>query len=350
MTLGFCPRGCRKAGSCTPFRIGMRTPLVHFPRCRVGGRAGPGTPRSPKPAVLPSAPHTGRSRETPPTPGIKGGLRHPTSNILATHPKPPPSALTHSLGPRGDPATRTARGAAPHPAPSHSQAEEPSSSLPAAPPPRALRSRGRRGSSRPPGSGPAALPEKRWLGGEVRAPFGSAIFPWSGEPRAGPCAPAPAPLPPLGSIRTRCSTGPPPPAPAPHALPRSARGRTRHAHWARTCEGRTGSHAANARRAHGPSAHRFSRSRSAPRARATWAPVLTAHAPTACTCVARTARWHTGGAHHPCNTVNTPLPAMHTQSGIQFLTPRVNKARTHHVCTLLCSRIVHTRLPRAHTH
>lgn len=61
------------------------------------------------------------------------------------------------------------------------------------------------GGLKPPGTRrtPGALPESRWLGGEVRTALGSAIFPGNWWPRAVPSVPGSAPQPPARSIGMR---------------------------------------------------------------------------------------------------------------------------------------------------
>lgn len=73
---------------------------------------------------------------------------------------------------------------------------------------------------------PGALPEHRWLDGEVRTALSSAVFPWSGEPRAVPCVRAAAPEPPPRSIPTCWQHRPTARATAPHSYGAS-RARTR---------------------------------------------------------------------------------------------------------------------------
>lgn len=217
--------------------------------------------------------------------GIQRGPRLPTPNIRATHPKPPPTAPTHSGHLRGAPATGTASVEALDTAPSRPQAGRRAFSpaprrVPA--PPRALQSRcparpaasppRPRGDLKPPRAQhtTGALPEGRWLGGEVRTAPDSAIFPGSGGPRAAPSVPLPAPQPPPRSTGTRGLHRRTAGAAAPH--------RTRaHPH------------------AHASSSH----SVRTQRARAKCAPVLTPRTRTACTCEGHTGphRAHARGVY-----------------------------------------------------
>lgn len=327
-------------------RIRLQTSLVRFPRRRVGGRAGPGDP--PQPAVLLSAPHAGGSRGTP-YPGHQTWSSAPHGKHTC-HPSYATPKLTHSLTPARRGPCQPGKGRGPpssaQPTPGRRALILPPRCAPTPSPPGPLPSASRRGSARPQGSEahapaePGALPENRWLGGEVRTPFGSAIFPWSGEPRGVPCVPAPVPPPPPSpcSIWMRCSHGP-----TAHCLrpcvarswPCSARVLTRHAHSACTCDVRTGSHAANAHTGpHAAGAHRVhvqGGGTSSPSARTQ----------RACTLVVHTHQWkHTS----PCSAHSKRYTVFHTACEQRAHTPC---ARTCSLSTHMFSHIVHTRLHRA---
>lgn len=322
MTHGFCPRGRRKARSCTTFAfLCSHRSLVSLDAEWAGGRAGLGDPPRPAPSL--PVPPTPATHNEVPTPGIRRGPRRSRSNTLAT-PK-----LTHSGQRRGDPATHTARGAALDPVPSQTQAGR-----------RALILSPRRASvPRPPGPLTRAAHSRSALspgGLKPRHPLNPGPYlktdGWAARsaPRldrpssqgAGSPVQSPASrLPPRSRLHapSGCTsrTGPLPrplrrTVPCLHA-PARVRVLTQHAHTACTCDVRTGSHAAHAHRVHMRRAHRSSLSRHVPRALAMWALVLPARAHTACTCDVHTGlhaeRLHTRRAH---TSINTPLHTAHT--------------------------------------
>lgn len=166
-------------------------------------------------SVCPSVPYACFLRGGPPVSGTSSvGLGAPRqTHMLPTLDHPKRARSGHM---RGDPATRTARGAALDPVPYRPRARgrafrQPlclvstdalQSRCPA--PPAAGRTRppgGRKASSTRRTSG--ALPGSRWLGGEVRTALGSAIFPGNWWPRAVPSVPGSAPQPPARSIGMR---------------------------------------------------------------------------------------------------------------------------------------------------